>query len=41
MEDVTNPLARVKVDLFGGYVGTHQEDMERALQAENMRHAVK
>lgn len=38
MIEVTNPLARVKVDVFGGCVGTHQEDMEIALQEEDMRH---
>lgn len=38
MVDVTNPLARVKVDLFEGCVRTHQEEMERALLAEVMRH---
>lgn len=36
--EVTSFLARVKVNLFGGCVGTQQEDMETALQEEDMRH---
>lgn len=38
MIEVTSLLARVKVDLFGGCVGTQQEGMEIALQEEDMRH---
>lgn len=38
MIEVTSFLARVKVNLFGGCVGTQQEDMETALQEEDMRH---
>lgn len=35
MIEVTSFLARVKVNLFGGCVGTQQEDMETALQEDD------